>query len=157
MKKLQQMRACLARVIAAGGRKLVTAVNAVVTSVGIHLGGRCTATCSGAIGDATLVRFVSDGVVCDNDGVPCGVAMGDGLDGLEVGLASLGGSDRTIRVLASGAVASGDRVVADNTKVKTLPTAPGTYYQVGQALTSTLTDGDCLEMAPCVPIKIVVS
>lgn len=156
MHKLRQMRARLAILIAAGGRNLVTAVNA-ITNVGTHLGGRFTATASGAITEATLVKLSAAGTVAANDGVPCGVAQSDADDGTEVGVQALGGCDRTVRMLASAAVVVNAIVIADSTKVKTLPTAGGTYYIVGTALTAADADGDSIEVAPCAPVKIVVT
>jgi hypothetical protein len=155
MKTLRNMRARLARIIAAGGRKLVDAINA-ITNVGSHQGGRFTATASGAITDKTLVKLSAAGVVAANDGVPCGVAMADEDDGNEVGVQALGGADRTLVLIASAAVSANAILIADSTKVKTLPTAGGTYYIVGQALTAAAADGD-VEVAPCPPIKIVVT
>jgi len=153
---LQTLRARLARFLAAGGRRLVAAINA-TTNVGIHMAGRFTATASGAITDKTLVKFSATGVVAANDGVPCGVASSDADTDTEVGVQALGGSDRTLVVIASAVVAAGAIVIADSTKVKTLPTAGGTYYIVGQALTAAAADGDYIEIAPCPPIKIVVT
>jgi hypothetical protein len=153
---LQKMRARLAMYIAAGGRKLVAACNA-VTNVGYHVGGRFSATASGAVSDKDLVKLTSPGVAAVNDGVPCGVAMHDAADGDELGIQALGGADRTVVVRASAAVTLPAILVADGVKVKTLPTAPGTYYIVGGALTAAAGDGDELGMAPCAPVKIVVS
>lgn len=154
--KLRTLRARLARVIVAGGRKLVAAVNA-TTNIGYHMGGRITATASGAITDKTLVKLSSAGVVAANDGVPCGIALSDADDGVEVGVQALGGADRTVVAIASAAIAVNAIVIADSTKVKTLPTAGGTYYIVGQALGAADGDGDEIEIAPCAPVKIVVS
>ena len=153
---LHKMRARLAMFIAAGGRKLVVAINA-ITNVGYHVGGRFSATASGAVVDMTLVKLSSAGVAAANDGVPCGVAMHDAADGEELGIQALGGADRTVGVLASAAVAVNAILIADSTKVKTLPTAGGTYYIVGMALSAASADGDQLEMAPCAPVKIVVT
>ena len=154
--KLRNMRARLARLVAAGGQNLVAAINA-TTNDGYHMGGRFTATASGAITEKTLVKMSSTGVVAANDGVPCGVATSDADDTYEVGVQALGGADRTVKMIASAAVAAGAIVIADSTKVKTLPTAGGTYYIVGQAITAAAADGDELEVAPCPPIKIVVT
>ena len=153
---LHKMRARLAMFIAAGGRKLVAAYNA-ITNVGVHPGGRFTATASGSVSEFTLVKFSATGVVAANDGVPCGVAIHDETDGNEVGVRALGGCDGTLRMIASAAIAAGAIVIADSTKVKTLPTAGGTYYIVGQALTAADADGDAVEVAPNAPIKIVVT
>lgn len=90
-------------------------------------------------------------------GVPCGVALTDAADADEIGVQAFGGADRTLVVIASAAISAGAIVIADSTKVKTLPTAGGTYYIVGQALTAADADGDRLEIAPCPPVKIVVT
>jgi hypothetical protein len=58
---------------------------------------------------------------------------------------------------ASAAISAGAIVIADSAKIKTLPTAGGTYYIVGQALTEATADGDEVEVAPCGPVKIVVA
>lgn len=159
--KLRMMIARLANVIAAGGRKLVEATNA-DTNVGSYLGGRFSATASGAITEFTLVKLTAATpggakTVAANDGVPIGVAITDADDATEVGVQALGGCDRTIRCIASAAVAANAILIADSTKVKTLPTAGGTYYIVGTALSSTSADGDAIEVAPCSPVKIVVT
>ena len=154
--KLQQMRARLAMLIAAGGRKVLAGMNA-VTNVGIHLGGRFSATASGALAEYDLVKFSATGVVAVNDGVPCGVVISAVADGQEAGVQALGGSDRTVKMKASAAISAGAIVIADSAKIKTLPTAGGTYYIVGQALTEATADGDEVEVAPCGPVKIVVA
>ena len=156
MNHLRNMRACLARFIAVGGRGLLAAANA-VTNVGTHPGGRFTATASGAVSENTLVKLSSAGVVAANDGVPCGFAASDADDGSEVGVHALGGADSTRRGIASAAIAVNAILIADSTKVKTLPVAGGTYYIVGQALTAADADGDLIELAPCAPVKIVVT
>jgi hypothetical protein len=153
---LRNMRARLAKFIAAGGRKLVDAINA-LTNVGCHLGGRFTATASGAITEFTLVKLSAANTVAANDGVPIGVALSDADDATEVGVNALGGADRTLVLIASAAIVVNAIVIADSTKVKTLPTAGGTYYIVGTALTAADADGDRIEVAPCSPIKIVVT
>lgn len=152
-----KMRAMLARLILAGGRKVVEAFNA-LQNVGTHEGGRFTATASGAITDKTLVKLTAAGVVAANDGVPCGVALADADDtDTDVPVQALGGAGRTVVCKASAAILVNAIVIADSTKVKTLPTAGGTYYIVGTALTAADADGDQIEIAPCAPIKIVVA
>jgi hypothetical protein len=154
--KLRTLCARLARFLAAGGRNLVAALNA-VTNVGTHAGGRFTATASGTVTEHTLVKLSSAGVVAANDGVPCGLAESTETDGYEVGVQALGGASRTVLATASAAIAANAIVIADSAKVKTLPTGSGTYYIVGQALTAADADGDLIELAPCAPIKIVVA
>lgn len=153
---LRKMRASLAIAIAAGGRELVAAANA-VTNVGTHEGGLFTATASGTVTEKKLVKFASAGVVAANDGVPCGIARSTETDGSEVGVQALGGAARTVKAIASAPISPGAIVIADSEKVKTLPVAGGTYYIVGQALTEAAADGDDVEIAPCAPVKIVVA
>jgi hypothetical protein len=156
MHKLRALRARLAIVLASGRKHLVAAINA-VTNVGTHQGGRFTATASGTVTEKKLVKLSAAGTVAANDGVPIGVAMATEGDGFEVGVQALGGADRTVVVVASAAVAVNAILIADGEKVKTLPVAGGTYYIVGTAITAASADNDELEMAPCSPVKIVVT
>lgn len=65
----------------------------------------------------------------------------------------LGLNEDTERMVASGVIAVGAFVVADAAgKVKTLPTATGTYYIIGRALTAAAADLDLIEVAPCFPV-----
>lgn len=153
---LRKMRASLAIAIAAGGRKLVAASNA-ITNTGTYPGGRFTATASGTVTLNKLVKLTAAKTVAANDGVPCGIALSTETDGYEVGVQALGGCDRTVRAIASAAIAVNAILIADSEKVKTLPVAGGTYYIVGQALSAADADGDEVEMAPCAPVKIVVT
>lgn len=134
----------------------MAAVNA-ITNVGYHQGGRFTATASGAVTANTLVKLSAAGTVAANDGVPIGVALATEEDTYEVGVQALGGADRSVIVIASAAVAVNAILIADSTKVKTLPTSGGTYYIVGTAISAADADGDEVEMAPCSPVKIVVT
>jgi hypothetical protein len=155
MNKLRALRARLA-IILASGRKLVAAINA-ITNVGTHQGGRFTATASGTVNLHKLVKLSAAGTVAANDGVPIGVSMATELDGYEVGVQALGGADTTVRVIASAAIAVNAILIADGEKVKTLPVAGGTYYIVGTAITAADANDDEVEMAPCSPVKIVVT
>lgn len=65
----------------------------------------------------------------------------------------LGRCEDTERMVASGAITLGAFVVADAAgKVKTLPTATGTYYIIGRALTAAAADLDLIEISSCFPI-----
>jgi hypothetical protein len=85
-----------------------------------------TAIASGTVNEHGLVKLTAAGVVAANDGVPCGFAQSTETDGVEVGVQGLGGADRTVRGIASAAIAATAIVIADGEKVKTLPTAGGT-------------------------------
>lgn len=155
MNKLRTLRARLA-IALASGRRLLAAINA-ISNVGTHEGGRFTATASGTVTVNKLVKLSAAATVAANDGVPIGVAMATETDGYEVGVQALGGCDRTLKVIASAALVVNAILIADSEKVKTLPTSGGTYYIVGTALTAADADGDEVEMAPCSPVKIVVT
>ena len=73
-----------------------------------------------------------------------------------VNVALLGVCD-TVKMVASESVSPGDIVVVGTGgKVKSLPSADGTYYQVGIALTPASADG-IVEFVSCLPIKHVIA
>jgi hypothetical protein len=67
------------------------------------------------------------------------------------------GKGSTKKMVASEAITAGEQVFgAAAGKVQDLPTAAGTYYCVGTALTAAGADGDVLEVQDCVPFAVVV-
>lgn len=59
------------------------------------------------------------------------------------------GADRTVRMVAAGAIAAGAFVVSNGDgKIKTLPATAGSYWCVGQAKTTAVNSGDLVEVAP---------
>ena len=70
----------------------------------------------------------------------------------------LGVFQGSLLMVASEAITAGEHVyAAANGKVQDLPAAPGTYWEVGLALTAAGADTDLIEVAHCVPRKVVVA
>lgn len=104
--------------------------------------------------DATATRYVvakygTDathvGLAGASD-VPLGVILDEGASGdvVQVALFSAGG---TQLIQASAAISAGASVsVTTGGKLITLPTATGTYYQVGRALNAASNSGDLVEV-----------
>ncbi|MDR0679727.1 MAG: DUF2190 family protein [Puniceicoccales bacterium] len=87
---------------------------------------------------------------------PIGVATDEADANDFVNIALLGACD-TIKMTTSGVVQAGTIVVADaGGKVKGLPAATGTYYQVGIALAKADANG-IVECVSCLPIKHVIT
>lgn len=109
-----------------------------------------------------LARVGSDAdhvAVCGASNAPIGVFT-DEAAAAEAFLALdlLGVSKRTTLLVASEPISAGAHLyTAANGKVQDLPTAPGTYYEVGLALTAAAADGDLLEASHCLPRKTIVT
>lgn len=71
----------------------------------------------------------------------------------------LGCAKESLTMVASEAMATaGVRVfAAANGKISLLPAAAGTYYCVGQLLTTAAADGSEVQVDPCIPFEVVVS
>lgn len=68
------------------------------------------------------------------------------------------GKGPTKRMVASEAISAGEEAyTAASGKVQDLPTAAGTYWRVGTALTAAAADGDIIEVADCVAQKLVIA
>ena len=77
--------------------------------------------------------------------------------GETVAVELLGAIPGTIRAVAAGAISAGEAVyTAASGRVQSLPSAAGTYYQVGVSLTVAAASGDEIEIITCVPRKLVV-
>ena len=75
-----------------------------------------------------------------------------------VAVALLGSTGETRKAVASAAIAAGAFITsAASGKVRTLPTAAGTYYILGIALTAAAADGDVIEFDSCVAVQRVVA
>jgi len=95
---------------------------------------------------------------CGAADIPIGV-MTDEAKAAEDNIAVelLGGSKRTLLMVASEAIDAGTYVyTAANGKVQDEPASAGTYYLVGKALSDAAADGDEIEVQHCFPIKLVV-
>ncbi len=88
---------------------------------------------------------------------PIGTIGDEGIAEDEVQLLILG-KGPTKKMVASEAIVVGDALFTTTTgKVQNFPGAgAATYWQVGIALTAAAADGDLVEVADCVPIKLVV-
>lgn len=95
----------------------------------------------------------------DASDIPLGV-MDDEASaiGLPINLNLLGSTNETQLMVAGAGIADGEFVIpAADGKVIKLPVAAGTYYVVGRALTTVTTDGDLVEVDPCLPYPVVVT
>jgi len=89
--------------------------------------------------------------------VPLGTIDDEGAIGDEVALLILG-KGPTKKMVAVEAIAVGEECFTTTTgKVQNRPSAAATYWQVGVALTAASGDDVVLEVADCVPIKLVIS
>jgi hypothetical protein len=91
--------------------------------------------------------------------IPLGVATDEAAAAEDpVNVAHFGATTGTLLGVASAAIAAGDLVVAAASgKLRTLPTAAGTYHIVGRAIYAATGDGDTFEFAPTFPIQRVVA
>lgn len=69
----------------------------------------------------------------------------------------LGSSGGTLLMVASEAITVGEHVyTAASGKIQDVPAGAGTYYEVGIALTAAGANNDLIEVAHCVPRKVVI-
>ena len=88
---------------------------------------------------------------------PLGVINDEGSIGDSIAVGLLG-KGPTKRMSPSGPIAAGAEVYTDaGGQVQALPTAPGTYWNVGVALTAASGAGDDLEVNDRAPVKLVIS
>lgn len=140
------------------GRTLIAAAN---IAEGTHAG-TISRKADAAASEYTLVKVGSDAAhvaASAANEIPIGVLRSiptAAEDEVTVELLGKGGS--TVLMIASEAIDAGERVFAAAAgKVQDLPAGAGTYYQVGVALTAATTDGDLIEVDPCVAVATVVS
>lgn len=109
-----------------------------------------------------LVKIGSDAnhvAACGVGDIPLGIATDEPAAAEDpVNVELLGVGERTLLGVASAAIAAGDLVVAAASgKLRTLPTAAGTYYIMGRALGAAGADGDTIEFVPSFPVQRVVA
>lgn len=129
------------------------------TLVGIHADGVINYEAGGTITRNALVKFSSGKVVvCGAGELPLGIAQDSVVSGEYVAVKLLGNARGTIVGTASEAVAQGDALyaVADGAVAKTKPTASGTHYLIGYALTAAIANSE-LEIQHHTPVSVVVS
>lgn len=142
-------------------QNLVELPNAIAD--GTHETGCITKKCDAALTSENLI--VKQGTDSDhvavtaaNTDTPLGIALSK-TDAAEdtVGVA-LPGKAGTKLAVASAAIAVGARVVPTAAgKIVTLPTAGGTYWVIGRALTAATADGDIIEIDDCSAHPVVVT
>jgi len=108
-----------------------------------------------------LVKIGTDAdhiAVCGASNDPLGVCNDEpSAAEREANVILLGVTHNTVLMVASEAIPAGERVyTAASGKVQDEPSAAGTYYCVGRALTAAGDDGDVIEVEPCFPIGLVV-
>jgi len=125
---------------------------------------KCTLTLlatSAIAAEHLLVKFGADAqhaVLAGAADLPIGTVPDTPSAGDECAVNLLGATNETIEMVASAAIDAGALVcVTTGGKVKTLPTANGTYYVVGQTVSAAAANNDLVEVVSCVPYKIVIS
>lgn len=139
-------------------KKLIPMIN----EAGRHASGILTRLCDAALTFPALVKAGSDddhvAVATAATEAPLGVTT-HATDAAEdeVGV-ELFGSPGTKRLVASAAIDAGDRICAAAAgKAQKLPTAAGSYYVIGRALTDASGDTVEFEAETCVPYLVVVT
>ncbi|HEY0966938.1 MAG TPA: capsid cement protein [Opitutaceae bacterium] len=109
-----------------------------------------------------LVKPGSDSshvALCGTGDIPLGIATDEpsaAEEGVSVNL--LGVQSECQIGVASAEILAGALIVsAASGKLRTLPTANGTYYIIGRALKTAAGDGDLVEFVPCFPTQRVVA
>lgn len=130
---------------------------------GTHANGRLTKFCDAALATSNLL--LKKGTDASHVAVTAAATdypMGFNYaptDAAEdtVGLHLLGKGGDTKLGVASGAIAADDRLVpAAAGKVQTIPTASGTYWVIGRAVTAAA-DGEPVEVDDCHPFQVTIS
>jgi len=111
-----------------------------LTAIGIHEGSLTKHTKSGDLKAHTLVCFDNDVnyvKTCSGTDIPWGICQYDATEKESlISIQPLSSCARTAQLLLSGDVQAGQFIcLANEGKVKALPTTPGTYTVVGIALT----------------------
>ncbi|MBC2593049.1 DUF2190 family protein [Ruficoccus amylovorans] len=95
--------------------------------------------------------------LCGAGDKPLGVITDSGEAGEHVSISLLSASSTTILLVASEAILAGqDIYTSASGKVQNEPTAAGTYYLVGRALTAASGDNTLVEVEAFAPRKVIV-
>ena len=157
MKKLMtKIRECIAGLFAGAKGELIAAN----IGEGTHEGS-VTRTADEAFSVLYLLAKIGTAAtnigLCGVSDIPLGIVPDKPAAGEGCSVNLLGARCDTQLVVASAAISAGDFVVAAASgKVRTLPTAGGTYYIIGRALNAASADGDLVEIDPCLPTQRVV-
>jgi len=140
--------------------KLVSAANTYDAAVAVH-DSSITRTNDVAIAARHLLWQQGAGAGTVALGAAAAIPLGT-IDNIETGTALrqsilLLGKGATKKMVASEAITAGEAVyTAANGKVQDLPTAAGTYYLVGTAVTASTADDQIIEVRDIAPVKVVI-
>lgn len=151
--------------------RLVTAVNTLPANVGSSKHTRrylataaiaVPAPCPASNARYALVKKGADdehaAIVAAASDEPIGAATDEAAAAEDpVNVELFGINARTLPLVAKAAIGLGADVYSDGTgKVTVKPTAAGTYWRVGKAMTAAGADGDPIEIMPIRPRKLIV-
>lgn len=146
------------------GRQFTPLANDGALSWGVHQGGRKAYLADAAISTRfMLVKAGTDdnhmAIVASVLDIPLGVCTDEPADTTSpVNVQFLLGADRTVPMVAAGAITAGQPVVTNGDGyIKALPADAGMYWCVGFAITDATTLGDLVEVQPALfPIGVNV-
>lgn len=137
----------------------LTAANA--ESPGTHEGGLIGYLAEAAVAYHLVVKAgtaANEVDVCGVGDVPLGIAIDKAAADGPLTVRHLGAAGQTVLAIASASIARGALVVpAAGGKVRTLPTADGSYWIIGRAVQLAAADGDEVEIEPTFPTLRVVA
>ncbi len=145
-----------------GPRNLITAINTLPANVGTSQFGRRFRAAAAVTTRYLLCKKGADdehaAAVAAASDEPIGAFTDESAaaeDLINVDL--FGINSRTLPLVAKVAITLGADVYSDGTgKVTVKPTAAGTYWKVGKAMTASGADGDPIEVLPIKPRKLIV-
>lgn len=140
-------------------KKLIPMIN----EAGSHATGKVTRKCDAALADGVFVKAGSDDghVAVTTAPTECPIGLTthatDAAED-EVGVELPGASGGTKTAISSAAIAVNERICATaNGKAVKLPTAGGTYYVIGRAITAAGAANVAFEFEGCTPVPVVVT
>lgn len=164
MVALLSLCACAAQWLLGAGSTYIAAANTVTDAQVMTSAGTVTRTNDAAISTRNLLYKEgaapgSGAAVCGAADLPLGV-----IDNTESATDQpqavfvLGRYAETIRMVAAEAIAIGEEVfTGESGKVQNRPTASGTYWMLGVALSAAGAANDVLVVNHCVPQKLVIA
>lgn len=141
---------------------MTAAFNVGASTVGTHENGLLPRLADAVFSQRHLLAKIGTDVshvdLCGTGDIPLGVCDDEAEAAQDpINVLAFGGTNGTVKVRASAAIALGAMVVsAASGKTRTLPATTGTYYIIGRALSAASADGDELELSPCFPTQRIV-